>query len=131
MSKSVLFYLGPTTGLASRQLTIVREMRAGDDTAPSAAYDSDVGAVETASVTLADNTIWHAKLVDTRTSGEEATPQTLIFNTLELQFPGKAKLNSNSFLRVLAMEDNSSSSSTSSSSTSSSSSSTSSSSQSA
>lgn len=119
--RTVTFYLGPTTGLTSRQLTITRRMRAGDDSAPAAQHDADAGAVETVSVDLPNNTLWQAKLVDTRTSGEEADPQILNFHTGELQFPGPAATNTDSLFRILSMEDLSSSQSSSSSSVSSSS----------
>ena len=79
--KSVLFYLGPTTGFAARQLTITRRMRAGDDSEPAAEHDADAGANETVSVDLPDNQLWQAVLVDTRTSGEESEKQILNFHT--------------------------------------------------
>ena len=124
MTKNVTFYLGSTAGLSARQLTITRMYRAGDDSAPSAQHNADAGAVDNVTVVLPDNTIWQAKLVDTRSSGEASEPQLIHFNTGELQFPGKSNQGGNSSLfAVLAMEDLSSSSSSSSQSSSSSSSS--------
>lgn len=122
--KNVTFYLGPTGSLSARQLTITRMYRAGDDSAPSAQHNADAGAVEEVTVALPDNTIWVAKLVDTRTSGETSDPQLLYFHTGSLQFPGPQPNHGNaSLFRVTSMEDLSSSSSSSSQSSSSSSSS--------
>jgi hypothetical protein len=116
MSKNVTLNLGPTAGLSARQLTIRPHPEAGHDTIPvAAAFDSDVGAVETAIVNLADNEIWSAVLVDTMTAGEVRPPQSLIFNTGSLQYLGpEASSPNTSEFYVLHMEDLSSQSSSSS-----------------
>lgn len=118
--KRVTFYLGPAVNLSNRRLTITRMERAGDDDLPLSSQVDDVigGSTENVTHTLPDNTIWQAKLVDTRSSGEESTPDYLNFNTGSLQFPGPK---SGDRLAILSMEDMSSSSSASSSSSSSSS----------
>ena len=119
--KKVHFYLGPATALSTRQLTITRFHRAGDDSAPAAAHNADAGAAnETVAVDLADATLWQAKLVDTTSGGEVADPVLLNFHTGDLQAPGPKS--ADGFLQILHMEDLSSSSSSSSSSQSSSSS---------
>lgn len=121
MPKNVTFYLGPAVNLSARQLTITRMMKAGDDSAPAATYNSDVGSTTTnVTVALADNQLWQAKLVDTRTTGETSDPDVLNFHTGALQFPGPK---TGDRLQILSMEDESSSSSSSSSSSNSSSSS--------
>lgn len=123
MSKNVIFNLGPSTGLATRQLTITRMHLAGDDTAPAASHNADAGAVTDVTVVLADNTIWQAILVDTLTAGEVKPNQVLNFNTGSLLHLGpKASQPDGSDFYVLSMEDLSSSSSSSSVSSSSSSS---------
>ena len=117
MPKNVTFHLGPTTGLASRQLTITRHYRAGDDAAPAAEVNLAAGVVEGATVELPDNTLWQAVLVDTRTSGETSQNQTINFHTGTLQFPGPRTSHglgmSASQFSILSMEDLSSSSSSS------------------
>lgn len=122
MSKRVTFYLGPAVNLSNRRLTITRMARAGDDSLPLNPQVNNLlaGTAENVTQTLPDDTIWEAKLVDTRSSGEESDPDYLRFNTGSLQFPGKK---SGDRLAILSMEDMSSSSSLSSSSLSSSSSS--------
>lgn len=118
--KNVTFYLGPAVGLSQRQLTITRFHRAGDDSAPAAAHNADAGSTaESATVALPDGTVFQAKLVDTKTSGEVSDPDILNFQTGDLQFPGPK---SGDRLAILSMEDLSSSSSSSSQSSSSSSS---------
>ncbi len=120
MSKTVSFYLGPAIGLSSRQLTITRMPRAGDDTMPSAEYDQSLGGtVETVSVSLPDNQIWQAKLVDSLSGGGSKDPDLLSFHTGDLQIPGP----SSAKFSVIAIDDESSSSISTSSSLSSSSSS--------
>lgn len=69
MSVLVTFQLGPATGRSARQLTITRVTKAGDDAAPAAEVDTDVGAVTTTSQQLPVKERWTAKLVDTLTSG--------------------------------------------------------------
>ena len=119
--KAILFNLGPSTGLNARQLTITRMHLAGDDVTPAAAHDADAGAVTTVSVTLADGTIFQAVLVDTLTSGEIKSNQTIQFQTGTLSHLGaRASQPDGSEFYILAMEDLSSSSSVSSSSQSSS-----------
>lgn len=118
--KGVHFHLGPAFGLTSRQLTITRHMRAGDDSAPAAESDQTLaGTTENVVVDLPDNTIWQAVLQDTLDSGEVGDADVLSFHTGELQFPGPG---TELGFRILAMEDLSSSSSSSSQSSSSSSS---------
>ena len=115
MSRNVTFYLGKGgTHLASRELVITRHMRAGDDSAPSAAYDNAAigNTTETVTVALADNTLWQAVLTDTEVGGAESTPDILNFHTGSLQFPGPG---TGDRLSILSMEDLSSSSSESSS----------------
>lgn len=123
MGKKVTFGLGPAASLTKRQLTITRMPGAGDDSIPlDATHDDDAGSTaETVEVDLADNTMWQAKLVDTRTSGEVSDPDILNFHTGSLQFPGPR--GNEGRLSILGMEDLSSSSSSSSESSSSSSSS--------
>ena len=110
MGKNVTFSLGPAVGLASRQLTITRHNRAGDDTLPlTATHDADAGSTATyVTVALADNTLWQAVLVDTNATGVESEPDILNFHTGSLQFPGPR---SGDRLAVYSMEDLSSSSS--------------------
>jgi hypothetical protein len=120
--KKVAFGLGPAVSLTTRQLTITRMYRAGDDSAPAAQHDADAGSSATSvEVDLPDNTIWQAKLVDTRASGEVSTPKLINFTTGSLQFPGPHSDIDKDF-KILSMEDLSSSSSSSQSSSSSSSS---------
>lgn len=122
MSKNVTFYLGPTTGLTARQLTITRIVRAGDDVAPAAQYDADAGAVETVTVNLPDNQIWRAVLVDTGPGGVDRPEQAFSFHTADLTYlSAAARQPEGSQFRILDTEDLSSSSSASSSSSSSSS----------
>ena len=100
--KNVTFYLGPTASkLSARQLTITQR------DAAAAYYDANVGAVESATVSLPDNRFWDAKLVDTHTGGNTSAPAALQFNTGSLQFPGPR---SEDRLAILSMEDESSSS---------------------
>lgn len=120
--KNVIFYLGPTIGLTTRQLTITQMPDANDDSY-SASHDADAGATESVTVALADGKMFQAKLIDTKTTGEASKPQIIQFNTGTLQFPGPAADPTESLFRVYAMEDLSSSSSSSSQSSSSSSSS--------
>lgn len=115
MTKRVTFYLGPANSLNARRLTITRHMRAGDDSAPSAEYDTvSGGSTEFVSVVLPNNVVWQAKLLDTRSSGEQSEPQLINFQTGDLQFPGPRCSDERSSFRILSMEDISSSSSSSS-----------------
>lgn len=106
--KNVTFGLGPANGLTARQLTVTRMRRAGDDASVVPTYDADVGAVIFASVSLVDNVIYQAVLVDTATAGEVSDPDVLNFHTGNLQFPGPR---TGDRLSILTMEDESSSSS--------------------
>ena len=120
MSKIVNFYLGPALGLTSRTVTITRMYRAGDDAPPAAAYGpTNVGgSATTLSVSLDDNVIYQAKLIDVLTGGGTSAPDILNFHTGDLQFPGPR---SDDRLQILSMEDESSASSSNSSTSSSSS----------
>ena len=110
MTKLVTFDLGESAGTTTRQLTITRFMRAGDDTAPAAESDADAGANNTVAITLLDNEIWQAVLVDTLTGGGTRDQKVLNFHTGSVQFPGPK----GEHLSILHMEDLSSSSSSSS-----------------
>lgn len=124
MSKLVTFYLGPTDNIAERNLKIYRMMKAGDDARPSAQHDADAGANTTVDVTLPDNQLWEAELVEVLSSGETLPTQTLKFHTGSLQHLGpKSNDLDGSNFKILTMEDLSSSSNSSSSSISTSSSS--------
>ena len=111
MSKIVTFQLGPTTGLSARQLTIRRIPGAGDTVPITAEHDADAGAVSTVNVTLPDNRMWQAVLIDTKTTGETSDRDVLNFHTGSLQFPGPK---TGDRLAIQSMEDLSSSSNSSS-----------------
>lgn len=121
VGKNVVFYLGPAVGLSARQLTITR-MPDASNASYSATVDSDVGANTSTTQALADNIIYQAKLVDTKSTGEVSSTKIINFHTGSLQFPGPFSGEDPNFY-IYAMEDLSSSSSSSSSQSSSSSSS--------
>ena len=119
MSKNVNFYLGPAVGLSKRVLTITRIPGAGDDDPlPLAAQYGPTdqgGSATTASISLPDNKMWQATLVDTLTgdpTGKDSDADVLNFCTAGKMFPGPR---SGDRLNIVSMEDNSSSSSSSSS----------------
>lgn len=111
MSKIVTFGLGPApAALASRTLTI-RRMPDADNDNYDAVHNADAGATAlVATVTLADNIMYQAKLIDALDSGEQSAPDILNFHTGSLQFPGPK---TGDRLSIIAMEDESSSSSSS------------------
>lgn len=121
MSKRITFHLGFAVGLSGRLLTITRMARAGDVVPITPEIVDHIGgSTESVTLTLSDNTIYQATLVDTKTTGEVSRKAVLGFHTGSLQFPGPK---SDDRLQILSMEDMSSSSSSSASSISTSSSS--------
>lgn len=111
MAKKVTFGLGVAPSqLATRTLTITRMPDADNDAYNPVYGPTDQGVVDNATVELADNQIFQAKLVDALDTGEESAPDILNFQTGTLQFPGPK---SGDRLSILFMEDMSSSSSSS------------------
>jgi hypothetical protein len=125
MSRSITIYLGKGgTHLASRSLVITRMWRAGDDSAPAAAYTNAAIAntTETVTVTLEDNDLYQAVAFDVGVQGAVGASETLNFHTGSIQFPGPSNFSKGGRLSIVSMDDLSSSSSSSSSSSQSSSS---------